>query len=164
MKRLFYNNLQIVVDTVVCICSTTHIGRADTEVKAKPVSRAGSTIRRSDNNTKRPLWSAQARHRTTDSPDLRQGYRIEEVAPIKQEMEMIDCRDQIQASIDKKRAVKHAEANGTVADSMDVRRALMAQVHAGEITLETAQQQLKKIQRNAINNGKVTRSQVFREA
>ena len=34
------------------------------------------------------MWSAQARHRTTDSPDLRQGYRIEEVAPIKQENEL----------------------------------------------------------------------------
>jgi hypothetical protein len=40
---------------------------------------------------------------------------------------------------------KAAEAAGLVADSMDVRLALMERVHSGEITLEQAQAELKRI-------------------
>jgi len=53
------------------------------------------------------------------------------------------------------------EAEGVVADSMDVRRALMIRVHAGEITLEEAQAQLKKIKNGAKRNGQITRNQAY---
>lgn len=62
---------------------------------------------------------------------------------------------------DKRRALKAAEDAGAIADSMDVRRALMARVHAGEITLEQAQDELKKIKAGAGRAGKVTRAQAF---
>lgn len=53
------------------------------------------------------------------------------------------------------------EAAGNVADSMDVRIALMERVHAGEITLAEAQSQLKTIKRNAKRNGQITRNKAF---
>ena len=58
-------------------------------------------------------------------------------------------------------AVRKAEAEGLVADSMDVRLALMDRVHKGEITLEEAQAQLKKIKSAAKRNGQITRNQAF---
>jgi hypothetical protein len=58
-------------------------------------------------------------------------------------------------------AVKAAEADGKVADSMDYRLALMERVHKGEITLEQAQADLKKVKRNAKKNGLTTRNSVF---
>jgi hypothetical protein len=65
---------------------------------------------------------------------------------------------------ERRRAVRDAEANGLVADSMDVRLALMERVHAGEITLEEAQADLKRIKRGARSAGKTTRAQAFRDA
>lgn len=70
-------------------------------------------------------------------------------------------RTQFEASIEKRAAVKNSEANGEVADNMDVRRALMAKVHSGEITLQDTQSQLKKIQNQAKKKGQVTRAQAF---
>lgn len=61
-----------------------------------------------------------------------------------------------------KRALREADAGGQVADSMEVRKALMERVHKGEITLEEAQAELAKIKRGAKAAGKVTRSQAFR--
>lgn len=58
-------------------------------------------------------------------------------------------------------AVNKAEADGKIADSLDVRKALMARVESGEITLEQAQTELKKIKRDAKKNGLATRNQVF---
>lgn len=60
-----------------------------------------------------------------------------------------------------RKAVKDAENEGRVADSIEVRKALMARVHAGEITLEDAQKELKRVKRNAKRNGMVTRNQAF---
>lgn len=57
--------------------------------------------------------------------------------------------------------IKAREAEGAVADSMEVRKALMARFHAGEITLEEAQAQLKRIQRGAKAAGKITRKQAW---
>lgn len=57
--------------------------------------------------------------------------------------------------------VSEQEAKGNVADSMDVRKALMAQFHSGEKTLEQVQAELKKIKRNAKKNGQVTRNQAY---
>jgi hypothetical protein len=62
----------------------------------------------------------------------------------------------------KKSALKSAEAAGTVADSREVRLALMGRVHTGEITLQDAQAELAKVKRNARKNGMVTRAQAFR--
>lgn len=63
--------------------------------------------------------------------------------------------------MDKRDAVKTAEASGKVADSMDVRLALMDRVHRGEITLSQAQAELKKIQGGAKRSGMLTRAQAF---
>jgi len=64
---------------------------------------------------------------------------------------------------DKRRAVQRAEESGEVADSMAVRKALMARVTSGEITLAQAQQELKRIKRGAGKAGKRTRNQVWRD-
>jgi hypothetical protein len=60
-----------------------------------------------------------------------------------------------------KEAMKSAEADGRVADSKEVRMALMERVHSGEITLETAQAELARIKRGAKKAGMVTRNQAF---
>ena len=56
---------------------------------------------------------------------------------------------------------KKAEAEGRVADSMEVRLALMARFHAGEMTLPEVQAELKRIQRGAKKAGKITRAQAY---
>lgn len=61
-----------------------------------------------------------------------------------------------------KAALKQAEADGRVADSMDVRMALMARVDRGEITLEQAQKELAQIKRGAKAAGKITRANAYR--
>ena len=62
----------------------------------------------------------------------------------------------------RRQAQRDAEATGRVADSMEVRRALMERVHSGEITLEDAQAQLKRLKTKAKSNGQITRNQAFR--
>lgn len=59
----------------------------------------------------------------------------------------------------KRRALDAADINGELADSMEVRKEIMRRIHAGEITLEQGQDELKKIKRTAKKNGKLTRSQ-----
>ena len=61
-------------------------------------------------------------------------------------------------------AVRAAEADGKVADSMEVRMALIARMDAGEITLEDVQAELKRIKRVAKKSGQVTRAQAYRRA
>ena len=73
----------------------------------------------------------------------------------------MEHRTRFEASIEKKNALKAAEEAGTVADSMGVRMALMERVRKGEITLEQAQSELKKIQSSAKRAGMVTRAQAF---
>lgn len=70
-------------------------------------------------------------------------------------------RDRFTASLEKRAAVNDAEKNGQVADSMDVRAALIAQLQSGEKTLDEIQEELRQIKRNAKKNGKVTRSQAW---
>ncbi len=70
-------------------------------------------------------------------------------------------RTRFEASIVKRAAVKDAEASGLVADSMDVRRALIDRMDKGEITPAQAQAQLKTIQRGAKRAGLLTRAQAF---
>ena len=55
--------------------------------------------------------------------------------------------DRFWAIEEAKERVRKADAAGEVVDSMEVRRALMARVSSGEITLERAQEELKKIKR-----------------
>ena len=55
-----------------------------------------------------------------------------------------------------------AESEGRVADSLDVRIALIQKVERGEMTLAELQAELKRIQRNAKKNGKITRTQAYR--
>lgn len=61
-----------------------------------------------------------------------------------------------------KDALRKADAAGQVADSTEVRTKLMERVHSGEITLEQAQAELKRIKRGAKAAGLMTRSEAFR--
>lgn len=70
-------------------------------------------------------------------------------------------RTAFEASIEKKAALNKAEKSGLVADSMEVRLALMSRVDRGEITLEQAQAELKKIKAGAKRAGKLTREQAY---
>ena len=56
---------------------------------------------------------------------------------------------------------REAEVQGRVADSMEVRLALMARVTSGEITLEDAQAQIKRIKAGAKRGGQITRNQAW---
>lgn len=64
--------------------------------------------------------------------------------------------------IQRRNMVDKAEKQNQVADSFEVRLALMNRVKSGEITLEQAQNELKKIKRNAKKSGKITRNQAWR--
>jgi hypothetical protein len=61
----------------------------------------------------------------------------------------------------KRKAVNDAEASGNLADGMEYRTKLMERVHAGELTIEEAQAELKKVKRDAKKNGLITRQQAF---
>jgi len=74
---------------------------------------------------------------------------------------MKERRDRFTASKEKRKAVEEAEKNGTIADSNEVRMALMKQVKSGEKTLKEVQAELAKIKRDAKRNGKQTQNQVF---
>lgn len=70
-------------------------------------------------------------------------------------------RDRFTAAMEKRETVRSAEANGQVADSMEVRLALVHRMNTGELTLAQVQAELKRIKRDAKKNGKVTRAQAF---
>lgn len=55
--------------------------------------------------------------------------------------------------------MRKAEANGRVADSLEVRKAILARFHAGEITLDQAQAEIGKVERGAKKVGQITRDQ-----
>jgi hypothetical protein len=71
-------------------------------------------------------------------------------------------RDNFQKRIDKFNSIKDAELKGIVADSLAVRKAMLEKVHAGQITLEEAQRQLKKIKSTAKSNGLITRDEAYK--
>jgi hypothetical protein len=60
--------------------------------------------------------------------------------------------------------IRTQEAAGNVADSMDVRIAIVERIESGEITLEQGQRELAAIKRRAKATGKITRNQAFRGA
>ena len=64
----------------------------------------------------------------------------------------------------KLKAVREDEAAGLVADSMQVRLALLARFHAGEITLDQVKIELAKIKRAAKKNGQITREKSYTRA
>ncbi|MDX8000809.1 hypothetical protein FE394_16850 [Xenorhabdus sp. Reich] len=72
-------------------------------------------------------------------------------------------RTRFNAVFEKRNHLKNCEETGIIADSIDVRIAIMSRVKSGEITLEQAQTELKKIKRNAKKNGMKTRAQAWRE-
>jgi hypothetical protein len=57
--------------------------------------------------------------------------------------------------------IKEAEAAGEVADSLDVRKKLLAKVSSGELTLAEAQAELRRIKRGAKVRGLRTRNSVY---
>ena len=69
--------------------------------------------------------------------------------------------DAFTRNLERRRAMKNAEASGQVADSLEVRMAIMKRVEAGEITLPEAQAELARIKRGAKAAGKITRNQAF---
>lgn len=60
--------------------------------------------------------------------------------------------------------VRAAEATGGVADSMEVRKALILQMDAGELTLAEVQAELARLKRGAKRAGKITRASAYRNA
>jgi len=56
---------------------------------------------------------------------------------------------------------REAEASGRVADSLDVRVALIKRMHAGELTLDQVQAEVRRLKRNAKKTGKITRNQAY---
>ena len=70
-------------------------------------------------------------------------------------------RTRFEADLDKHRAVREADAAGTIADSNAVRVALIERMYKGELTLDQVQGELKRIKRDAKKNGQLTRQQVF---
>lgn len=62
----------------------------------------------------------------------------------------------------RKAAMKSAEESGLIADSQEVRLALITKMNAGEMTLAQVQDELKRIKRGAKRAGKVTRAQAWR--
>lgn len=73
-------------------------------------------------------------------------------------------RTPLQKLRDRNAAVAEAESSGVVADSIEVRKALLARVDAGEITLQQAQDELKRLKRTASRNGQTTRGKVWRQS
>ncbi|MCO3132710.1 hypothetical protein FA228_31610 [Pseudomonas aeruginosa] len=73
-------------------------------------------------------------------------------------------RDWYEQRIDKRAALNAAEESGLVADSKEFRAELVARIYAGEITWEQAQEELRKVKRDARKNGKKTRAQIWRSA
>lgn len=71
------------------------------------------------------------------------------------------ARLSFERSIEAHQQLKKAEKEGLVADSLEVRKALLEQVESGKITLQQAQKELKRIQRQAKAQGKLTRNSFF---
>lgn len=73
-------------------------------------------------------------------------------------------RDWYDRRMDKRVALQIAEDQGIVADSSALRASLVAKIHAGEMTIEQVQAELRKVKREAKKNGLKTRDQIWRSA
>lgn len=65
---------------------------------------------------------------------------------------------------DRRAALKEAEADGIVADSLEVRAELIRRMEAGELKPEQMQAELARIKRGAKKVGLVTRNQIWRQS
>lgn len=74
---------------------------------------------------------------------------------------MSTTRTRFEAGLDKSANRKAEEAAGNVADSMDVRLAIVERISSGAITLEQGQAELKRIKAGAAKAGKITRAQAY---
>jgi hypothetical protein len=54
-----------------------------------------------------------------------------------------------------------AEQRGEVADSMDVRKAILARFHSGELSLDECQAELRRVKDEGRASGKILRSDFF---
>lgn len=73
-------------------------------------------------------------------------------------------RDWYDRRTDKRVALQIAEEQGLVADSTEFRQGLVAKLQSGEMTVQQAQDELRKVKREAKKKGKKTRSQIWRSA
>lgn len=73
-------------------------------------------------------------------------------------------RDWYDRRLDKRVALQLAEEQGGVADSTEFREALVAKIKSGELTVEQAQGELRKVKREEKKNGLKARSQIWRSA
>ena len=73
-------------------------------------------------------------------------------------------RDWYDRRLDKRVALQIAEEQGLVADGSELRASLVAKVHAGEMTIEQVQAELRRVKREAKKNGMKTRDQIWRSA
>lgn len=62
---------------------------------------------------------------------------------------------------ERRNALNEAEKRGEVADSIEVRKALIARMQSGEMTLDEVQAELARIKRTAKKHGKKTRAGVY---
>ncbi len=65
------------------------------------------------------------------------------------------------SNLRKSEALEAADAAGEIADSMEVRAKLIAQMQSGEKTLAEIQAELEAIKRSAKKSGKLTRTQMW---
>jgi hypothetical protein len=63
----------------------------------------------------------------------------------------------------RQRRLADDQAKGLVADSDEVRARLVARMHAGDLTLEQVQAELKRIQREAKKAGRPVRADYFKK-
>ena len=76
---------------------------------------------------------------------------------------MAKGRDSFTKRIEKKAYIEKKEAEGKIADSMEVRIELIRRAESGEITLAEMKKELDKIKRAAKKNGQMTRAQAWRK-
>lgn len=64
-------------------------------------------------------------------------------------------------AITRRRYIADREAEGAVADNMEVRTAIVERIMSGEISIEQGQAELRRIKREAKANGKITRADAW---
>lgn len=74
---------------------------------------------------------------------------------------MRDTRPILVKRRDKLNAVRKAEREGKIADSLPVRKAILDKVFAGQLTLEEAQQEMNRLKSTAKKKGLLTTEQVW---
>jgi hypothetical protein len=78
----------------------------------------------------------------------------------KRDQRYYDAQERIRV---RQRQLAADQASGVIADSDAVRIALVERMHAGELTLEQVQAELKRIQREAKKAGQPIRADYFKK-